>query len=154
MTARARRRWPTRAELTEFTRRLVRAQWPILSVAVIFVIAFALVAAGFWRRGSLLIGIAVGLAAVLRLVLSDERAGLLVVRSKSLDFATMVTVCAVMVYRLDDRPAGHQLGDTPLCPATSDFGSSVAPIRKSRSKAGHGPPAPGDTWPASPGCTP
>ena len=88
MTARARRRWPTRAELTEFTRRLVRAQWPILSVAVIFVIAFALVAAGFWRRGSLLIGIAVGLAAVLRLVLSDERAGLLVVRSKSLDFAT------------------------------------------------------------------
>ena len=98
MTARSRRRWPTRAELTEFTRRLVRAQWPILSVAVIFVIAFALVAAGFWRRGSLLIGIAVGLAAVLRLVLSDEWAGLLVVRSKSLDFATMVTVCAVMVY--------------------------------------------------------
>ena len=70
MTARSRRRWPTRAELTEFTRRLVRAQWPILSVAVIFVIAFALVAAGFWRRGSLLIGIAVGLAAVLRLVMA------------------------------------------------------------------------------------
>ena len=86
----------------------MRAQWPIPSVAVIFVIAFALVAAGFWRRGSLPIGIAVGLAAVLRLVLSDERAGLPAVRSKSLDFATMVTVCAVMVHRLDDRPAGHQ----------------------------------------------
>ena len=98
MTARARRRLPTRAELTEFIRRVVRAQWPILSVGVIFVVAFALVAAGFWRRGSLLIGIGVGLAAVLRLVLSDDRAGLLVVRTKSLDFATMVTVCAVMVY--------------------------------------------------------
>ena len=35
---------------------------------------------------------------MLRLVLSEERAGLLAVRSKSLDFATMVTVCAVMVY--------------------------------------------------------
>ena len=98
MTARAGRRLPSRAEFAEFTRRVVRAQWPILSVGVIFVVAFVLVAAGFWRRGSLLIGIAVGLAAALRLVLSDERAGLLVVRTKSLDFATMVTVSAVMVY--------------------------------------------------------
>lgn len=98
MTARARRQLPSRAEATEFIRRVVRAQWPILSVGVIFAVAFVFVAAGFWRRGSLLIGIGVGLAAVLRLVLSEDRAGLLVVRTKSLDFATMVTVCAVMVY--------------------------------------------------------
>ena len=34
-----------------------RAQWPILTVAAIFTLALVLVAAGFWRRGALLIGI-------------------------------------------------------------------------------------------------
>ncbi|KAW95305.1 transmembrane protein [Mycobacterium tuberculosis M2203] len=47
---------------------------------------------------ALLIGIGVGVAAVLRLVLSEERAGLLVVRSKGIDFVTTVTVAAAMVY--------------------------------------------------------
>ena len=98
MTARAKRRLPTRAEVVAFTGRVVRSQRPILAVGVIFLVAFVLVAAGFWRRGSLLIGIAVGVAAVLRLVLSEERAGLLVVRSRGVDFATMTTVCVVMVY--------------------------------------------------------
>ena len=98
MTARARRRLPTRAEAVAFTGRVVRSQWPILAVGVIFVVAFVLVAAGFWRRGALLIGIAVGVAAALRLVLSEDRAGLLVVRSRGVDFATMTTVCVVMVY--------------------------------------------------------
>ena len=98
MTARARRRLPTPTEAVAFSKRVARSQWPILSVGVIFVVAFVLVAAGFWRRGSLLIGIAVGVAAVFRLVLSEERAGLLVVRSRGVDFATMTTVCVVMVY--------------------------------------------------------
>ena len=75
-----------------------RAQWPILTVAAIFVLALVLVAAGFWRRGALLIGIGVGVAAGLRLLLPEEQAGLLVVRSKRLDFATMVGVCAAVVY--------------------------------------------------------
>lgn len=75
-----------------------KAQWPILLVGLIFVTAFALVGANFWRRGSLLIGIAVGVAAILRLVLSDDRAGLLVVRSKGIDFMTTATVGAAMVY--------------------------------------------------------
>jgi hypothetical protein len=79
-------------------RVLVRAQWPILTVAAIFGIALILVAAGFWRRGALLIGIGVGLAAGLRLLLPDEQAGLLVVRSKRLDFATMAGICASVVY--------------------------------------------------------
>ena len=75
-----------------------KAQWPILLVGLIFVTAFALVGANFWRRGSLLIGIAVGVAAALRLVLPDDRAGLLVVRSKGIDFMTTATVGAAMVY--------------------------------------------------------
>ncbi|WP_128903604.1 DUF3017 domain-containing protein [Mycobacterium tuberculosis] len=67
-------------------RRAQCAQWPILA------------GVNFWRRGALLIGIGVGVAAVLRLVLSEERAGLLVVRSKGIDFVTTVTVAAAMVY--------------------------------------------------------
>jgi len=75
-----------------------KAQWPILLVGLIFAAAFVLVGANFWRRGSLLIGVGVGVAAVLRLVLPDERAGLLVVRGKSVDFLTSATVTAAMVY--------------------------------------------------------
>lgn len=84
--------------LRERTRTVVQAQWPILTVAGIFVVALILVAAGFWRRGAFLIGVGTGVAGMLRLVLSEERAGLLVVRNKSLDFATMMTISLVMVY--------------------------------------------------------
>ena len=79
-------------------RSLLRTQWPIVTVVLIFAVAFSLAAANFWRRGSLLIGIGVGVAAVLRLALTDDRAGLLVVRSKGIDFATMASVAAAMVY--------------------------------------------------------
>ena len=37
-------------------------------------------------------------AAALRLLLSDDRAGLLVVRSQGIDFATTTTVSAAMIY--------------------------------------------------------
>jgi Protein of unknown function (DUF3017) len=77
---------------------MLRAQWPIVLVELIFTAAFVLAAANFWRRGALLIGIGVGVAAMLRLVLSDERAGLLVVRSRAIDFLTTATVAAAMVY--------------------------------------------------------
>ncbi|WP_070892442.1 DUF3017 domain-containing protein [Mycobacterium tuberculosis] len=69
-------------------RRTVGAQWPILLVGSIFAVGFVLAGANFWRRGALLIGIGVGVAAVLRLVL----------RSKGIDFVTTVTVAAAMVY--------------------------------------------------------
>jgi hypothetical protein len=77
---------------------VLRAQWPILLVGLIFATAFVLAGANFWRRGSLLIGIGVGVAAALRLVLPEERAGLLVVRSKGIDFVTTTTVSAAMIY--------------------------------------------------------
>jgi hypothetical protein len=80
------------------TRRSVTTQWPILVVFVIFIAAFGLVITDFWRRGSLLIGIGVGVAALLRLVLSDTRAGLLVVRGRIADFTTMVLVSAAVIY--------------------------------------------------------
>jgi hypothetical protein len=79
-------------------RAAVQAQWPIVLVGLIFAAALVLVGANFWRRGSLLIGVGVGVAAALRLVLSDDRAGLLVVRSRGIDFLTTATVAAAMVY--------------------------------------------------------
>jgi hypothetical protein len=79
-------------------RQLFRSQWPIVTVMLIFVVAFGLAAANFWRRGALLIGIGVGVAAVLRLALTEDRAGLLVLRSKGIDFTTMAMVAAGMVY--------------------------------------------------------
>ena len=78
--------------------RYLRAQWPILVVAGFGLIALVLVAAGFWRRGALLIGIGVGVAALLRLVLPEDRAGVLVVRSRGIDVSMMAAVCATVVY--------------------------------------------------------
>lgn len=73
-------------------------QWPILVVGLFFVAAFALVVAGYWRRGALVIAIGVGVAAALRLTLADDRAGLLVVRTRAIDFVTTASVSAAMLY--------------------------------------------------------
>ncbi|HME49589.1 DUF3017 domain-containing protein [Mycobacterium sp.] len=80
------------------TRTVVGNQWPIILVGLIFVVAFGLVVTDYWRRGSLLLGIGVGVAAALRLVLSENRAGLLAVRGRMLDFMTMALVSAAVIY--------------------------------------------------------
>jgi hypothetical protein len=82
----------------EFARKVFGGQWPILVVGLIFVAAFVLVVAGYWRRGALVMAIGVGVAAALRLALSDDRAGLLAVRSRGVDFVTTATVSAAMLY--------------------------------------------------------
>lgn len=82
----------------DFARKVFAGQWPILVVGLIFVAAFALVIAGYWRRGALVLAIGVGVAAGLRISLTDERAGLLAVRSRVIDFATTSTVSAIMFY--------------------------------------------------------
>jgi hypothetical protein len=82
----------------EFARKVFRGQWPILLVGVIFLTAFGLVVAGYWRRGALVLGIGVAVAAALRLALSDDRAGLLAVRSKGIDLVTTATASAAVLY--------------------------------------------------------
>ena len=82
----------------EFARKVVRGQWPILLVGLIFIAAFGLVVAGYWRRGALVIGIGVGVAAGLRLMLTEDRAGLLVVRSKGIDVVTTIIVSVAVLY--------------------------------------------------------
>lgn len=82
----------------EFAHKVFAGQWPILTVGVFLLAAFGLVVAGYWRRGALVLAIGVGIAAAMRLTLSEERAGLLVVRSRAIDFATTATVSAAMLY--------------------------------------------------------
>ena len=84
--------------LKEFARKVFAGQWPILLVGMIIVAAFGLVIAGYWRRGALVLAIGVGVAAALRLTLSDDRAGLLAVRSRTIDFVMTATVSAAMIY--------------------------------------------------------
>jgi hypothetical protein len=84
--------------ISEFANKVFRGQWPILVVGLTFLVAFALVVAGYWRRGALVIGIGVAVAAALRLALTDEVAGLLVVRSKGVDFTTTAVVSAAVLY--------------------------------------------------------
>lgn len=82
----------------EFANKVFKGQWPILTVAVVLLAAFTLVVAGYWRRGALVLAIGVGIASVLRLTMSEERAGLLVVRSRTVDFITTASVSAAMFY--------------------------------------------------------
>ena len=82
----------------EVARKVVRGQWPILVVGLFCLAAFGLVVTGYWRRGALVLGIGVAVAAALRIALTDERAGLLVVRSKGIDFVTTATVGAAVLY--------------------------------------------------------
>ena len=84
--------------MKQYWSAVLRRQWPVLSVALIGLVALDLVAAGFWRRGALMIGIGVGVAAGLRLLLPEDRAGVLVVRSRAGDVSMMTVVCAIMVY--------------------------------------------------------
>jgi hypothetical protein len=73
-------------------------QWPFVAVGLCLVAAFVLVAAGYWRRGALVMAIGVGLASALRLALPEDRVGLLAVRSRIVDVATTASVSAAMLY--------------------------------------------------------
>ncbi|WP_430335712.1 DUF3017 domain-containing protein [Rhodococcus sp. ACT016] len=68
-------------------------------VAVLLVVAaaFVLVLADRWRRGALILGGAMLLAAVLRAVVSPDRVGLLAVRGKGFDVAAMTVVGAAII---------------------------------------------------------
>lgn len=73
---------------TRFVRGWPRAlwrQWPLLVVLACVVVGVVMVFELHWKRGAMVIGGAAGLAGLLRLVLPEETAGLLVVRSKFWD---------------------------------------------------------------------
>lgn len=79
-------------------RKVFAGQWPMMLVFLFLIAAFVLVAAGYWRRGALVLAIGVAVAAGLRLTLSDDRVGLLAVRSRTVDVLTTGSVSAAMLY--------------------------------------------------------
>ncbi|WP_348730197.1 DUF3017 domain-containing protein [uncultured Mycolicibacterium sp.] len=84
--------------LKDVARRVLAGQWPILVVGMFLVAAFGLVAFGYWRRGAAVMAVGVGVAAGLRLMLSEDRVGLLAVRSRTVDVVTTASVSAAMLY--------------------------------------------------------
>lgn len=69
-----------------------RRQWPLLLVSALVLggLVAALLGPDTWRAGCLVVGLALVLGAVLRLVLSTRSAGLLRVRSKAFDVGVML----------------------------------------------------------------
>ncbi|GFM19656.1 MULTISPECIES: DUF3017 domain-containing protein [Mycobacteriaceae] len=84
--------------LKDVARKVFAGQWPILLVGLFLVAAFGLVAFGYWRRGAAVMAVGVGVAAGLRLMLSEDRVGLLAVRSRTVDVVTTASVSAAMLY--------------------------------------------------------
>jgi hypothetical protein len=70
----------------------LRHQWPITAVLSVVVVGLGVVASGHFRRGTVLVALGVTMALFLRVLLSDEDAGLLQVRSKAIDVAVLAVL--------------------------------------------------------------
>lgn len=64
---------------------LVLGQWPMFVTLLSIFVGVLVAGAGYWRRGSTIIGAGVLMAAALRLLLPAKMAGLLGCRSKTFD---------------------------------------------------------------------
>jgi Protein of unknown function (DUF3017) len=62
-------------------------QWPLTAVIVVVAVGLLLVAAEQWRRGLVVMGLALLGAGLLRLLLPVRRVGFLAVRSRPVDVA-------------------------------------------------------------------
>ena len=73
------------------------AHAPALVVGAVVAVGLGGVALAYWRRGTQTLGAALLLAALLRLLLPEERAGLLVARSRAYDVSLLTVVGAALV---------------------------------------------------------
>lgn len=83
-----------------------RGEWPLGLVALVLAVALLLVSSHF-RRGTALFAAGVLLAAALRLVLPDGRAGLLRVRTKTIDVLTMLALGSALAVLALTVPLRH-----------------------------------------------
>ncbi len=67
-------------------------EWPISLVLLGIAISLVFVATDHFRRGSLVLAVSVVLAIFLRLFLPENQAGMLAVRSKSVDVAILTVL--------------------------------------------------------------
>ena len=68
--------------------RLRTIHWPFALVVLMVLVGGAFVAADHWRRGAIVVGIAMLVGAVLRAALRDHQVGLLAVRNRPVDTLT------------------------------------------------------------------
>ena len=77
--------------------RFTRLNLPLLAVTLVIAAAVILRIADRWRRGAFVFGGATILAGLLRWVLDDDKVGVLAVRSKRFDVASMIVVGGIVV---------------------------------------------------------
>ena len=71
-------------------------QLPLLAVLVTVGVGLVVVTVGHWRRGLVVIGLALVVAGLLRLLLPERRAGFLAVRSRPVDVVLMAGAGAAL----------------------------------------------------------
>lgn len=74
------------------------AEWPLVLVAGMMTASLAVAVGGSFRLGVFAFAIAIALGFVLRLVLPEDRAGMLKVRSRAVDLLFFGTFGAVMLF--------------------------------------------------------
>jgi hypothetical protein len=93
-----------------------RRRHPVLAhlpfAMVLAVVAFGLVRIVMyhWRQGTVLIGLALFLAAALRALLRDDQAGLIMIRSRAVDVLTYGAFGACMIFvamTIEGGPLGN-----------------------------------------------
>jgi Protein of unknown function (DUF3017) len=72
-------------------------EWPFVLVLLVAAVAMTLVATNHVKCGCVVLGMALGLAAVLRAILPARVAGLLAVRSRAFDIIATASLGAVLV---------------------------------------------------------
>lgn len=77
--------------------RLRALHWPFTLVVLMVLAAGGLVVTDRWRRGAVLLGIAMMTGAVLRAVLRDHQVGLLAVRNRPVDVLTFAAFGAAIL---------------------------------------------------------
>ena len=77
--------------------RFTRLNLPLLAVTLVIAAAVILVLADRWRRGAFVFGGVTILAGLFRWVLDEDKVGVLAVRSKGFDVASMMIVGGIVV---------------------------------------------------------
>lgn len=87
-----------RGPVTTLWQRLYTIHLPLILIGTGLVAAVLLVALDRWRRGTVVFGIVTVVAAVIRLVIAEDRVGVLAVRSRGFDVATLVTLGGLIIW--------------------------------------------------------
>lgn len=83
---------------TTLPHRLCTIHLPLILIGLGLFVAVVLVALDRWRRGTLVFGIVTLAAAGIRLVFTEDRVGVLAVRSRLFDVATLATFGSLVIW--------------------------------------------------------